>query len=31
MRALRRALREVQYRSDFIDGCLTGTGFGFTT
>ncbi|MEW1865666.1 transposase [Streptomyces sp. NPDC088194] len=26
MRTLRRGLREVQCRSDLIDGCLTGTG-----
>lgn len=31
MRTLRRGLREVQYRSDLIDGCLTGTGLTPTT
>ncbi|MFI2242447.1 transposase, partial [Streptomyces chrestomyceticus] len=24
--AVRRGLRQLQYRSDVIDGCLTGTG-----
>ena len=24
--AVRRGLRQLQYRSDLIDGCLTGTG-----
>ncbi|MEU5811857.1 transposase [Streptomyces sp. NPDC047718] len=26
MRRLRHGLRQIQYRSDIIDGCLTGTG-----
>ncbi|MEU6579060.1 IS630 family transposase, partial [Streptomyces sp. NPDC046805] len=31
MRTLRRGLRQVQYRPDLIDGCLTGTGLTLTT
>ncbi|MEY9873284.1 transposase [Streptacidiphilus sp. MAP12-33] len=31
MRALRRGLRQVQYRPDIIDGCLAGTGLTLTT
>ncbi|MFC1436639.1 transposase [Streptacidiphilus sp. N1-10] len=31
MRALRRGLRQVQYRPDLIDGCLAGTGLTMTT
>jgi hypothetical protein len=31
MRPLRRGLRQVQYRPDLIDGCLTGTGLTLTT
>lgn len=31
IRWLRHGLREIQYRSDFIDGCLTGTGLTLTT
>jgi transposase len=31
MRTLRTGLREVQYRSNLIDGCLTGTGLTLTT
>ncbi len=31
MRALRRGLREIQYRSNLIDGCLTGAGLTRTT
>ncbi|MFI1801993.1 transposase, partial [Streptomyces sp. NPDC020379] len=31
IRALRRRLREIQYRSEIIDGCLTGTGLTLTT
>ncbi|MFJ5548583.1 transposase [Streptomyces sp. NPDC093225] len=31
MRRLRRGLRQIQYRSDIIDGCLTGTGLTLTT
>jgi transposase len=31
MRVLRRTLRETQYRSDVIDGCLAATGLTFTT
>ncbi|MGW2602339.1 IS630 family transposase [Streptomyces klenkii] len=31
IRALRRRLREIQYRSDIIEGCLTGTGLTLTT
>ncbi|MEU2956847.1 IS630 family transposase, partial [Streptomyces xanthochromogenes] len=28
---LRHGLRQIQYRSDIIDGCLTGTGLTLTT
>lgn len=31
MRVLRRTLREIQYRSDVIDGCLATTGLTLTT
>ncbi|WP_239769089.1 transposase [Streptomyces sp. CL12-4] len=31
MDTLRRGLRQVQYRPDLIDGCLTGTGLTMTT
>ncbi|MFD4634999.1 transposase [Streptomyces sp. NPDC058284] len=31
MRALRRTLRGIQYRSDVIDGCLTATRLTLTT
>lgn len=31
MRVLRRTLREIQYRSDVIDGCLAATGLTLTT
>ncbi|MFD7626584.1 transposase [Streptomyces sp. NPDC059851] len=31
MRQLRHGLRQIQYRSDIIDGCLTGTGLTLTT
>jgi transposase len=31
MRALRHGLREIQYRSNLIDGCLTETGLTMTT
>jgi transposase len=30
MRALRRGLRQVQYRGDLIDGCLAATGLTWT-
>jgi transposase len=31
IRVLRRTLREIQYRSDVIDGCLAATGLTLTT
>ncbi|AXG78990.1 IS630 family transposase [Streptomyces paludis] len=31
IRQLRHSLRQIQYRSDIIDGCLTGTGLTLTT
>lgn len=31
MRSLRRTLREIQYRSHVIDGCLAATGLTLTT
>jgi hypothetical protein len=31
MGVLRRTLREIQYRSDIVDGCLTATGLTLTT
>lgn len=31
IRALRHGLRQIQYRSDTIDGCLTETGLKLTT
>nr|WP_308281042.1 hypothetical protein [Streptomyces monomycini] len=31
IRVLRCRLRELQYRSDIIDGCLTATGLTLTT
>lgn len=31
IRALRSRLREIQYRSDIIEGCLAGTGLTLTT
>jgi hypothetical protein len=31
MRTLRKGLREIQYRSNLIDGCLTGTGLTLAT
>lgn len=31
IRALRRGLRKIQYRSDLIDGCLAETGLTTTT
>ncbi|GAA4033354.1 hypothetical protein GCM10022232_93960 [Streptomyces plumbiresistens] len=31
MRALRQGLRQIQYRSSLIDGCLAGTGLIVTT
>ncbi|MFD0412530.1 transposase [Streptomyces sp. NPDC127108] len=31
LRALRQGLRQIQYRSDLIDGCLTATGLTSTT
>ncbi|KPI17721.1 hypothetical protein OV450_8014 [Actinobacteria bacterium OV450] len=31
MRRLRHGLRQIQYRSHLIDGCLTGTGLTPTT
>lgn len=31
MNRLRHGLRQIQYRSDIIDGCLTGTGLTLTT
>jgi hypothetical protein len=31
MHALRHGLREIQYRSDLIDGCLAETGLTMTT
>lgn len=31
MRALRRTLRKIQYRSDIVDGCLAATGLTLTT
>ncbi|MFF7190426.1 helix-turn-helix domain-containing protein [Streptomyces sp. NPDC008222] len=31
IRRLRHGLRQIQYRSDIIDGCLTGTGLTPTT
>ncbi|SNT45561.1 DDE superfamily endonuclease [Actinacidiphila glaucinigra] len=31
IRALRRSLRKIQYRSDLIDGCLTEAGLTPTT
>ncbi|MFI6551302.1 hypothetical protein ACIBO9_49565, partial [Streptomyces prunicolor] len=29
--AVRRGLRQLQYRHDVLDGCLTGTGLTMTT
>ncbi|GAA1553567.1 hypothetical protein [Streptomyces globosus] len=31
MRRLRHGLRQIQYRSDIIDGCLTATGVILTS
>nr|WP_030775488.1 transposase [Streptomyces sp. NRRL F-2664] len=31
IRRLRHGLRQIQYRNDIIDGCLTGTGLTLTT
>ncbi|MEU0786835.1 IS630 family transposase, partial [Streptomyces sp. NPDC006173] len=31
IRRLRHGLRRIQYRSDIIDGCLTGTGLTLPT
>jgi hypothetical protein len=31
MRTLRQGLRQIQYRSNVIDGCLAGTGLTLTT
>ncbi|MEW1569851.1 transposase, partial [Streptomyces sp. NPDC093509] len=31
IRRLRHGLRQIQYRSHIIDGCLTGTGLTLTT
>ncbi|MEU2955804.1 IS630 family transposase, partial [Streptomyces xanthochromogenes] len=31
IRRLRHGLRQIQYRSDIIDECLTGTGLTLTT
>jgi hypothetical protein len=31
IRTLRRSAREIQYRSDLIDGCLAETGLAITT
>ncbi|MEW2136619.1 IS630 family transposase [Streptomyces sp. NPDC005409] len=31
IRRLRHSLRQIQYRSDIIDGCLTATGLTLTT
>nr|WP_159042581.1 hypothetical protein [Streptomyces sp. IGB124] len=31
MRQLRHGLRQIQYRSDIIDGCLTATGLILTS
>ncbi|MFE9468689.1 winged helix-turn-helix domain-containing protein [Streptomyces virginiae] len=31
IRRLRHSLRQIQYRSDVLDGCLTGTGLTLTT
>ncbi|GAA1539178.1 hypothetical protein GCM10009730_55440 [Streptomyces albidochromogenes] len=31
IRRLRDGLRQIQYRSDIIDGCLTATGLTLTT
>ncbi|GAA1357538.1 hypothetical protein GCM10009612_25730 [Streptomyces beijiangensis] len=30
IQTVRRGLRTIQYRSDLIDGCLTGTGLSIT-
>ncbi|WP_179203160.1 transposase, partial [Streptomyces griseiscabiei] len=31
MRTLRQGLRQIQYRSNLVDGCLTETGLTLTT
>ncbi|MET9695280.1 transposase, partial [Streptomyces sp. NPDC006514] len=31
IRRLRHGLRQIQYRGDIINGCLTGTGLTLTT